>query len=75
MQSQSYRIISATLGILSNDGKPVSFTLRKGVTVTVIGGPLNGNELVDVTWGGTKLMMFTQDLRDRAEPILQSDAE
>jgi hypothetical protein len=70
MRGVSYRIIATTLGIFSIDGNRASVTIPIGATVTVIGGPLNGNRLVDVMWGGTELMMFTQDLRDRAEPVL-----
>jgi hypothetical protein len=71
MRSQSYRIISATLGILAIDGNRSCVTIPKGATVDVSSGPLDGNRLVDVTWGVADLMMFTQDLRTRAEPILR----
>jgi hypothetical protein len=76
MRGQSYRIIVSAVGILSV-GNRLSLTVPTGSTVTISDGPIdvNGNQLVDVTWGGTELMMFTQDLRDRAEPIPDSDAD
>jgi hypothetical protein len=72
MARQSYRIISATLGILSIEGNRSCVTVPTGATVAVTSGPLDGNRLVDVAWGVTDLMMFTQDLRNRAEPILRT---
>ena len=76
MRGQSYCTIVSTVGILSV-GNRRSLTIPTGSTVTVRDGPLDvdGNQLVDVTWGGTELMMFTQDLRDHAEPIPDSEAE
>ena len=74
MRGQSHRIIVSTLGILST-GNRSSMTIPIGATVTVTGGPIDGNRLVDVTWRGIELMMFTQDLLDHAEPIPDSGAE
>jgi hypothetical protein len=76
MRGQSYRTIVSTAGILSV-GNRRSLTVPTGSTVTVREGPLDvdDNQLVDVTWGGAELMMFTQDLRDHAEPIPDSEAE
>ena len=76
MRGQAYRIIVSTLGILSV-GNRRSLTVPTGSTVTVSDGPIDvdGNQLVDVTWGGTELMMFTQDLRDRAQLIPDSEAD
>jgi hypothetical protein len=32
----------------------------------VLGGPLNGNRLVDVEWKDKTVMMFTTDIRERS---------
>jgi len=32
-----------------------------------MGGPLNGNRLVDVDWESKTVMVFTNDIRDRGE--------
>src|SRR5204863_5623541 len=76
MRGQSYRIIVSTIGILSV-GNRRSLTVPTGATVTVSDGPIDvdGNQLVDVSWEGTELMMFTHDLRDRAQLIPDRDAE
>jgi hypothetical protein len=31
--------------------------------------PLDGDKLVEVVWEGKRVMMFTQDLRKRAEAV------
>jgi hypothetical protein len=76
MRGQSYRIIVSAVGILSV-GNRRSLTVPTGSTVTVSDGSIDvdRNQLVDVTWGGTELMMFTQDLRDRAQLIPDSEAD
>ena len=76
MRGQAYRIIVSTLGIVSI-GNRSSVTVPSGSAVIVRDGPLDvdGNRLVDVTWEGTELMMFSQDLRAGAEPIPDSGAE
>jgi len=78
MLGQMYRLKTPTLAILSEDGPstPVSsscgLSLTKiptGAEVEVIGGPLNGNRLVDVRWEGKSVMVFTNDIRDRGERL------
>lgn len=76
MLGQMYRLKTPTLAILAEDGQdtPVSSsrglsltTIPVGAEVEVIGGPLNGNRLVDVRWDAKTVMVFTNDLRDRGE--------
>ena len=71
MKGRSFRLKTPTLGILSIDteGHRIPVTLPLHAIVTVQGGPLDGNRLVDVLWEGTKVMMFTQDLRERGVEI------
>lgn len=79
MLGQMYRMKTPTLALLAKDGQdtPVSSsgglsltTIPVGAGVEVIGGPFNGNRLVDVRWEGKTVMMFTNDIRDRGEQIL-----
>ena len=71
MKGQSFRLNTPTLGILSIDGngQRIPVTLPLHAIVTVIGGPLDGNRLVDVLWEGKTIMMFTQDIRTRGVEI------
>jgi hypothetical protein len=78
MLGQMYRLKTPTLAILAEDGQdtPVSSsgglsltTIPVGAEVEVIGGPLNGNRLVDVRWEDKTVMVFTNDIRDRGERV------
>jgi hypothetical protein len=67
MNGQKYRVRETALAILSSGGERVPVTLPINAILILIDGPLDGNRLVDVTWEGKTLMMFTQDMRDRCD--------
>ena len=69
VEGERYRIVATTFAVRSLDGRRIPVQVPIGAVVTLIDGPLNGNRLVDVMWRGTEFMMFTQDLRQRAEPL------
>jgi hypothetical protein len=64
-----YRISDPTIAMFEEDGRYVARTVASGTVVEVSDGPLDGDRLVEVTWDGRNVMMFTQDLRSRAEPV------
>ena len=70
MQGERYRIVATTFAFRSTDGRKTPVQVPIDSLVTLINGPLDGNLLVDVWWRDTEFMMFTQDLRQRAEPLL-----
>jgi hypothetical protein len=52
------------------EGHPrATVIIPRGSSVTVVNGPLDGERMVDINWNGKVLMVFTQDLRDRAEIV------
>jgi len=63
MIGQRFRMNSPTLAITTQDHIPLM--IPKGGEVEVLDGPLNGNRLVDVSWDGKTVMVFTNDIRDR----------
>ena len=65
----SYRITSPTFAMFCRDGNRGTLIVPVGAVVLLIDGPLDGNRLVDVEWNGESLMMFTLDLRERAELV------
>ena len=69
MQRQRYCIVATTFAIRCLDGQQTHVQVPIGALVTLIDGPLDTNLLAHVLWSGTDLMMFTQDLRRRAEPV------
>jgi hypothetical protein len=62
-----YRIKEPTIALFHEDGRHVAHTVPAGTFIHVDSAAFDGDKLVDVTWGGKKVMMFTQDLRSRAE--------
>jgi len=55
--------------MFQNEGKYVARTVASGTIVEVCGDAIDVDRLVDVIWDGRNVMMFTQDLRSRAEPL------
>ena len=73
MHSETYRVRETALAILSTGSERIPVTLPINAIIILIDGPLDGNRLVDVSWEGKTLMMFTQDMRDRCD-LLTEDA-
>ena len=71
MGSRSFRVETATVGILELDtsGHTMPVTLPRNSVVVPDGDPVEGNRLINVIWQGATIMMFTQDLRDRCIEI------
>ena len=72
MISQRFRIKTPTLAICEIEGRRETRYVPSGDIVTVVNGPLDGMRLVDVEWNGAAAMMFTIDLRERAELIMET---
>ena len=73
MCGQRFRVKASILGIITdatNHRTPVA--LPEGATVEVIQADINGNRLVDVSWDGKVVMMFTFDLRNRCEQVKEA---
>jgi len=63
-----YRITNPTLALLQEDGHHVARTVPTGAFITVDSAAFGGEKLVNVTWDGKTVTMFTLDLRLRTEP-------
>ncbi len=68
MPIRKYRIVEPTIAMSDDTGRGVAYTIHAGAMVELQNGPLDGNKLVEVKWDGKRVLMFTQDLRQRAEP-------
>ena len=69
MTAGLYRLTSATLAVVLVNGRHIAHILPIGSTVKIIDKSINGNQLVNVEVGELLAMMFSQDLRTRAEMI------
>ena len=63
-----YRINSPTIALFEEDGRHVANTVPAGAIIDIKGESSDGDKLLEVIWDGKPVMMFTQDLRKRAEP-------
>ena len=72
---ETYRLNSASLAIHSEQGLRTPIMIPAGALVTLVCGPLDGVRMVDVTWCGKTVMMFTGDVRDRCTLISPEEAE
>ena len=70
-----FRIKSPTIALFHEDGRHVARTVSEGVIIRVDSAAFDGDKLVDVTWDGKKVMMFTQDLRSRAEAVTEASTD
>jgi hypothetical protein len=68
MAGKRYRLKTATLAIM-NDDERLSVMVPAGAVIQVTAVPPDENRPVDVEWEGKAMMMFTIDLRERAEPV------
>ena len=66
MPLQRYSIKEPTIALFDEDGRSVVHTISVGAFVTVDSAAFFG-KLIDVTWHGQKVRMFTEDLRSHAE--------
>jgi hypothetical protein len=64
-----YHINDPTIAMFQQNGQYAACTVASGTVVDVVDGPIDGDKLVDVIWDGRDVMMFTQDLRSRADRI------
>ncbi|HEY6393264.1 MAG TPA: hypothetical protein VIX89_18425 [Bryobacteraceae bacterium] len=62
-----FRIKDPSTGLFFRDGRRIVRTLPVGSVIKVDHTILDGDQLVDVLWENEKVLMFTQDIRARAE--------
>jgi hypothetical protein len=68
MPIRKYRIVEPTIAVTEDGGRGVAYTMHTGAVVELHNGPLDGNRLIEVRWENKVVLMFTQDLRQRAVP-------
>ncbi len=63
-----YRMNNPTIALFEQDGHHVADTVPAGAIIEISRVALDGDKLLEVVWNGRPVLMFTQDLRKRAEP-------
>ena len=64
---ETYRVRQAALAIDSSGSERVMVSLPVDAVVILLDGPLDGLRLVEISWAGKSLLMFTQDMRERCD--------
>jgi hypothetical protein len=64
-----YCIRSSTMAIISSGGQRTVVPVPVDAIVTIADDLREGDRLVDVRWNDREYLMFTQDLRERGEPL------
>lgn len=64
----TYRLNKTTIAIDRTDGETSCFQVPEGMLVLINGAHRQGN-LVEVFYAGRRLLMFEDDLRERAQPF------
>ena len=72
MISQRFRIKTPIIVIVEIDGLHTSLYTTAGEIVTITNGPLDGTRMVEVKWRDRTALMFTMELREHAELILEA---
>ncbi len=68
-KNRSYRITTPTMAISGMNGQRTTVMVPVNAVVSISDDPREGDRLIDVVWNETEYMMFTQDLRQRGEPM------
>lgn len=68
-QEQRYRVKTPTMAIFSVDGHRTTVMVPSGDVVLANQLHLDGDVLIEVRWNEKNYLMFTQDLRDRSDPV------
>jgi hypothetical protein len=69
MRRQHYRMRVPTVAVSIHDGQKVMVTIPEGGEIEVVGGPLDSDGFLDVSWEGKSVRMFGIDIRERGERL------
>jgi len=70
LTGKSFRLKVELLGIETVNGKRTATLVPASEVIRVASGPtLHDERIVDVEWKGRKLVMFSDDIRDRGDEV------
>ena len=67
-----FRINVPTIALFIEDGRQVARRIPVGSEISVDETAIEGNQLIEVRWIATTVMMFSQDIRARGEKIVST---
>ena len=69
VKNRRYRIKTPTMAFFGSNGQRLTVTVPVDAIVNISDDTREGYRLIDVVWNDKDCLMFTQDLRERAEPL------
>lgn len=69
MSGQRYRMKIPTLAVFIQDGHGRAMKIPKDAEIEVLDALPEHDRLVDVSWDGKAVRMFTADIRERGEQL------
>ena len=69
LSGRFFRLNSSTLGIHSVSGQRTAIVIPEGAVIQVVSGPRVEDRMIDVTWEGRRLSVFTEDFLARGAEV------
>ena len=69
MTVRRYRMKTPTMATAASDGHRATVIVPADMIVSIQGDLPDGDHLIDILWNDKSYLMFTRDLRERAEPL------
>lgn len=70
-KGERFRLTRAAMAIAMRDGRHTAIMVPEGAIFELMNGPFDGTRLMDVSYDGEMIMMFTDDMKTHTE--LESD--
>ena len=71
---QFYRLTRSAMAVAQRDSRNVSITIPEGSIIELLNGPFDGVRLMDVRFNGEVIMMFTNDMENHTEDVVNPAA-
>jgi hypothetical protein len=66
---QRLRLTRAAMAIAQRNSRNAAIMIPEGAIIELLNGPFDGVRLMDVSYGGETIMMFTNDMEHHTEAI------
>jgi hypothetical protein len=69
MNGERFRLSRSAMAIALREERHVAITIPEGAVIEVMNGPFDGTRLMDVSYNGEMIMMFTDDMKTHTEAV------
>jgi hypothetical protein len=71
---QFCRLTRSAMAVAQRDSRNASITIPEASIIELLNGPLDGIRLMDVRFNGEIVMMFTNDMENHTEEVVEPAA-